>query len=214
MKPDLVIFDCDGVIVDSETITCSVIAESLTKYGLPIEQDQVHEEFVGGTIQGIMAEAIERGIALPEDWVTECYDDMLAALSAGVPLSAGFVELIDALEAQGTQVAVASNGAIIKMKTTLGPHGLFKRLEGWMWSGQEHRMPKPEAGMLLAAMAASGADPERTYMIDDSPVGAQAAQAAGVKFFGYIEHGNAHKMEPLGLPLARSMADLHAELVV
>jgi HAD superfamily hydrolase (TIGR01509 family) len=212
MIPDLVIFDCDGVIVDSEGPTCDAIAKNLTSYGFPLDRDGVHDLFVGQTLHDIHRAGRERGLGLPDNWVSELYLEMFELLGRGVPLSKGVVELFDALEAQGTRIAIASNGAIDKMRVTLSPHGLFDRLSDRMYSGHVHE-PKPKAGMLIAAMTQANAAPERTFMIDDSAAGAGAAAAAGTHFIGYSEHGGAEKLAPLGVEIAYSMAELRAKLI-
>ena len=212
MIPDLVIFDCDGVIVDSEGPTCDAIAKNLTSYGFPLDRDGVHDLFVGQTLHDIHRAGRKRGLGLPDNWVSELYLEMFEMLGRGVPLSKGVVELFDALEAQGTRIAIASNGAIDKMRVTLSPHGLFDRLSDRMYSGH-FQEPKPKAGMLVAAMKQANALPERTFMIDDSTAGAGAAVAAGTQFIGYSEHGGAEKLEPLKVDIAYSMADLRARLV-
>uniref|UniRef100_UPI0025C4A4FF HAD-IA family hydrolase n=1 Tax=Marivivens sp. TaxID=1978374 RepID=UPI0025C4A4FF len=109
--------------------------------------------------------------------------------------------------------AIASNGAIDKMRVTLTPYGLFDRLKDRMYSGHV-QVPKPNAGMLIAAMKQANASPKRTFMIDDSTAGAGAAVAAGTHFIGYSEHGGAEKLKPLGVDIAYSMADLRARLVI
>lgn len=212
MIPDLVIFDCDGVIVDSEGPTCDAIAKNLTGFGFPLDKAGVHELFVGQTLHDIHRAGRERGLALPDNWVSDLYAEMFEVLGQGVPLSDGVIDLFDALEAQGTRIAIASNGAIDKMRVTLSPYGLFDRLKDRMYSGH-FQEPKPKAGMLVAAMKQANALPERTFMIDDSTAGAGAAVAAGTQFIGYSEHGGADKLEPLGVDIAYSMADLRARLV-
>lgn len=167
---------------------------------------------MGGTLQQVMAKGRAKGADLPDNWITEVYDEMYALLEQGVPLSAGVVDLFDALEAQGTRIAIASNGAMTKMRTTLGPYGLFDRFDGRIYSGHVDE-PKPGGGMLVKAMAQANAAPERTFMIDDSPAGAGAAQSANTRFFGYVEHGNRKKMEPLGVDLVGSMAELSKHLI-
>ncbi len=213
MKPALVIFDCDGVIVDSEGQTCIAIANSLTRYGMTITADQIHDQFLGGTLFDIRDRARADGFDLPDDWVREVYAEMFDLLDQGVALSSGVVDLFDALEAQGTKIAIASNGAMDKMRHTLGPHGLFDRFDGWIWSGHTSKSPKPEPGMLISAMQKAGATPETTVMIDDSPAGAGAAEAAGTRFYGYSEHTPAEKLAQTGAEIVRSMAELKTRLI-
>ncbi len=214
MTPDLVIFDCDGVIVDSEGPTCAVIAKHLREYGMEIQAEDVHELFVGQTIHEIHRTGRLKNLDLPDDWSAQVYEEMFEVLAEGVPLSAGVVELFDALEAQGTRIAIASNGAIEKMQHTLGPHGLFDRFaDGRMFSGHTSGAPKPQPGMLQMAMEQAKAAPARTFMIDDSVAGEGAARNAGTRFYGYNEHGGRELLEPTGAEIVMSMQELHDRLV-
>ena len=211
MKPDLVIFDCDGVIVDSEGPTCEAIAANLSRYGMALKPEGVHELFMGRTLHDIQASEEAKNLNLPDNWVDELYAEMFEILK-GAPLSDGVIDLFDALENQGTAIAIASNGAMDKMKVTLGPSGLYDRLKDRMYSGHTHA-PKPQAGMLVAAMEQAGARPEHTVMIDDSTAGAGAAQAAGTQFYGYSEHSPDSVLKPLGVDIVYSMAELKQKLV-
>ncbi len=212
MIPDLVIFDCDGVIVDSEGPTCDVIAANLTRHGMPLDRSGVHDLFVGQTLHDIRDLGRARGLELSDTWIDDLYAEMFDVLHDGVALADGFIDLIDALEAQGTRIAIASNGADAKMRVTLGPHGLYDRLDGRLYSG--HTMAgKPAPDMLFAAIEQANARPDRTYMIDDNPAGFGSAKAAGTGFYGYSEFGGEERLKPLGVDIVYSMAELHAKFI-
>ncbi|MFY0635667.1 MAG: HAD-IA family hydrolase [Vannielia sp.] len=212
MTPELVIFDCDGVLVDSEGPLAELAVEDLAGHGFVVEADDFHDRFVGGTLVDVERRLREAGAALPEGWCDALYLKVFDRMDEGVPVSAGVAELLDWIEAQGAQVAVASNGPMRKMQGSLGASGLFARLGSRLFSAHDHGTAKPEPGLLLKAAEAAGVAPGACVMVDDSPVGAAAAEAAGMRFFGYVEHGNAAKMEALGVPLVRSMAELRAGL--
>lgn len=209
---DLVIFDCDGVIVDSEGLLNEIVAKSLTDHGLPISAEECHRRFVGGTMYILRDRAIEAGAKLPENWVNEIYAEIFERLRQGVDVSKGFVELIDNLEEHGVKIAVASNGPMDKMRASLGPSGLFDRLDGRIFSAHDHNTAKPEPKLLELAAQAAGVAIERAVMVDDSPAGVGAARAAGMRFIGYAEHGNEDKLTEEGADIVYSMLELKERL--
>ncbi|QDC11338.1 HAD-IA family hydrolase [Oceanicola sp. D3] len=212
MTPELVIFDCDGVLVDSEGPLAALAVEDLAGHGFEVAPDDFHDRFVGGTLADVERRLREAGAKLPEGWTDSLYEKVFVLMDAGVPLSEGTAEMLDWLEGAGVQVAVASNGPMRKMQGSLGASGLFVRLGGRIFSAHDHGTAKPQPGLLLKAAEAAGVHPARAVMVDDSPVGAAAAKAAGMRFFGYVEHGNAEKMAALDVPLVRSMRELRAGL--
>jgi len=212
MTPELVIFDCDGVLVDSEGPLAELVVADLAPRGFAVSAEEFHDRFTGGTMKDVHRRLTEAGAVLPDDWVPAIYEVIFARMAEGVPMTEGAVELIDWLEARGVKVAVASNGPMKKMQGSLGPSGLVERLGARVFSAHDHGTAKPEPGLLLKAAEAAGVAPGAAVMVDDSPVGAWAAKAAGMPFVGYIEHGNAAKMEAEGVPLARSMAELRGVL--
>lgn len=209
---DLVIFDCDGVLVDSEGPLGEVVADDLRSRGFDITPQDFHDRFVGGIMPDIRKRLVAAGADLPESWVDHMYNAIFDRMAAGVPVTDGVHDMLDWLEAAGKKVAVASNGPMGKMERSLGPSGLFERLSGRIYSAHDHGTSKPEPGLLLKAASDAGVSPDRAVMVDDSPVGAWAARDAGMRFFGYVEHGNAAKMKNEGAALVHSMADLKREL--
>lgn len=189
MTPDLVIFDCDGVLVDTETLTTTIIAQNLNRHGFAITAQDTHTLFAGGTIASAGAEAMRRGATLPSDWVDEMYTEIFDQLRHGVDVIDGVHALIEQLQSDGVILAIASNGPVQKMQITLRPSGLWDRFVGRIYSGHDHG-PKPAPDMLLRIMADVGVTPAQIMMIDDMPSGCQAAQAAGVRCFGYVADGD------------------------
>ncbi|SIO13835.1 HAD family hydrolase [Vannielia litorea] len=212
MTLELVIFDCDGVLVDSEGPLSELVVADLATRGFVVSAEDFHDRFTGGTMKDVDRRLREAGAALPEGWVPFIYERIFARMAAGVEMTEGAVALIDWLEARGVAVAVASNGPMQKMRGSLGPSGLLERLGARVFSAHDHGTAKPEPGLLLLAAEAAGVAPARAVMVDDSPVGHWAARDAGMGFFGYVEHGNAAKMEAEGVALVHSMAGLRARL--
>jgi len=180
MPPDMVIFDCDGVLVDSEGITNRVIQSNFAKHGLSLELDEIMRLFVGGTMQGVMDLAREMGAALPDDWLDIIYPEMYEALGREVEAIPGAMAVLDALDAAGIPYAVGSNGPHAKMDVTLKRTGLDARLSGRTYSRQDVKNPKPAPDVYLMAANIAGIDPSRCVVVEDSASGAKAGGAAGM----------------------------------
>lgn len=214
-RPAAVLFDCDGVIVDSEGPTFDLLVANLARHGLPLTRSQLETDYMGGTLETVATRATAAGARLPAAWVADTYAEMYAMLAAGTPLVPGILAVLDALDAAGIPCAVASNGTPEKMAITLGQHGLIPRFRATL-SGQALGKPKPAPDLYLAAAAACAADPARCVVIEDSATGAQAALNAGIPCLGFAPHGPdtpaARALAALGLPLLPAMADLPARL--
>ncbi len=211
MTPKLVIFDCDGVLVDTETLATTIIAQNLNRHGFAITPDETHRLFAGGTIASAGAEAVRQGATLPDAWVDEMYAEIFATLRQGVDVIEGVTALIDQLDRQGILMAIASNGPVAKMEITLRPSGLWDRFAGRIYSGHDHGA-KPAPDMLHKIMADAGIGTADTVMIDDMPTGCRAAQAAGIRCFGYVADGDPARIDGTGAIPVTSMSALSAAL--
>jgi HAD superfamily hydrolase (TIGR01509 family) len=211
MTPAAVLFDCDGVIVDSEGPTCNLLIKDLAAHGLPLTLHQLETDFVGGTIETVAQRARAAGAHLPETWVGDFYAQMYVMLAKGTALIPGILDVLDTLDRAGIPYAVGSNGPPEKMQITLGQHGLIPRFRAVL-SGQALGHPKPAPNVYLAAAAACGADPGTCVVIEDSPTGARAAHAAGMRCFGYAPQGHHPRLQAEGAILFQDMTDLPALL--
>jgi HAD superfamily hydrolase (TIGR01509 family) len=209
--PDAVLFDCDGVVVDSEGPTFALFLQDLARHGLPLTLQQFEADFLGGTVELVASRARAAGARLPEGWVVDFYGRMYAMLAAGVPLVEGVTAVLDRLDQAGIPCAMGSNGSLEKMEITLGQHGIKRRFRAIL-SGQGMGAPKPAPDVYLAAARACGARPEACVVIEDSATGAQAGLAAGMRVLGFAAHGvetvTARKLTGLGVPLFQRMAEL------
>lgn len=209
MKPRAVLFDCDGVVVDSEKPTFRLLAEEFAAYGRPMTEDVIERDFIGGTMADVARHARAAGIGLPGDWVETFYKRLYRALAKGTPLVAGILDVLDVLDAAGIAYAIGSNGSDEKMQVTLGQHpGLIDRFRGHVYSGQSLGAPKPAPDLYLHAARALGAAPGECVVIEDSPTGARAAQAAGMRCLGYAAHTPAERLVAEGAEPFFAMADL------
>jgi HAD superfamily hydrolase (TIGR01509 family) len=180
---ELVIFDCDGVLVDSERIAVRVEAEFLAELGWPLSQAEIVERFMGRTTE-YMDEAIEAqlGSRLPGDWSDQFQRRYREAFAAElVPVDG----VLDALDQIAVPTCVASSGSHDKLRFTLGHTGLYERFEGRIFSGYEVANGKPAPDLFLHAAARMGAGPARCAVVEDSLYGVLAARAAGMRVFGY-----------------------------
>ena len=186
--PALIIFDCDGVLVDSEPVSDAVIAESLQSFGVT-DTDTLLSWARGRTMSEIRQRVIDHGVPLPEDWAADIHSEMYARLRQGVDVIDGVRTLLDTLDRHGILTAVASNAPLAKMEITLGDNALWDRFDGRIFSGHDHK-PKPDPEMLQRILDTTGIAPASAVMIDDMPVGRDAAAAAGTGFLGYAAAGD------------------------
>ena len=210
MTPKAVIFDCDGVVVDSEPMLFDMLATDLARYGLPLSVQSLPQIFLGMTLPGLRDKANAMGATLPATWCDDFYARLYAQLRLGVPLVAGILPVLAALDTAGIPFAMGSNGSAEKMQITLGQHGLIQRFKG-LFSGQALGKPKPAPDVYLLAAATMQIAPADCVVIEDSATGARAAAQAGMRCFGYAPHGGA-ALQAEGAVLFSDMKDLPALL--
>lgn len=185
---DLVIFDCDGVLVDSERLIVAVEAQICQERGWDITEEDVIREFVGLSDAAMRARLSELvGEALPEDWDAEYTSRYREALARDLEAVPGVADAIDAIESAGLATCVASSGSHEKMALTLGTTGLLDRFEGRIHSATDPDVAagKPAPDLFLLAAQRMGVAPARCAVVEDSPYGVEAALAAGMTPFGF-----------------------------
>lgn len=191
MPPKAVIFDCDGVVVDTEPATLVLLQQDFAERGLDLSLDELNRDFVGSVMAEVGARARALGADIPEDWVDRFYARLYDHLAQGVTLVPGILTVLDRLDAAGIPYAIGSNGSPEKMRVTLGQFpGLAQRFRALL-SGQADTRPKPAPDLYLAAAGALAVAPADCLVIEDSPTGARAARAAGIRCFGYAPEDNA-----------------------
>lgn len=212
MSPRAVLFDCDGVLVDSEPIAFDLLCDELSAHGRPMDREEAEATFIGGTIAGVAEKARAMGVGFGPDWVDRFYETLYARLAQDVALFAGVEALLDKLDDAGIRYAVGSNGTRRKMKTTLSQHpGVWRRVNGRLFSGQELEAPKPAPDVYLAAAEALGVDPGDCAVIDDSPSGCRAGLAARMHTIGFASGARA-PLVALGIPVFDTMDQIAAHL--
>lgn len=188
MNVDLVIFDCDGVLVDSELISCRAHAEALTRCGYPITADQVLVRFLGvSDREARLAVESEIGRELPSDFEAQ-------VKAATLKFYAGDLQAIThvaaAIAAIDLPKCVASSGTPEKIRHGLTCAGLYEVLAPHIFSATQVARGKPAPDLFLFAASRMNASPERCVVIEDSAAGVTGARAAGMTVLGF--HGGSH----------------------
>ena len=205
-KYKLIIFDCDGVLVDSEAISCGMIAEELTKMGHSMTTEEGIETF-GGTGMSYVIGYIEKKIGgkIPFDFeeryrkrTSELFQTKLEPIA----------HIKEALAKIDILKCVASNGPKDKMIMNLKITNLISFFPNRLFSAYDIQKWKPEPDLFLHAAKTMGVDPSDCLVIEDSPAGVQAAINAKMKVYGYAAETTSSKLEQLGAKLLFSMKDL------
>jgi HAD superfamily hydrolase (TIGR01509 family) len=185
---DLIIFDCDGVLVDSEVISCRAHAETLTRHGYPITQEQVLERFLGRSMrQATLEVEAELGRSLPDDFASQTYAEIFRLFAASLEATPHIGE---ALAEISQPVCVASSGPPEKISASLNRVGLYDRFAPHIFSAVQVRHGKPAPDLFLFAAGQMQTLPARCLVIEDSIAGIAGAIAAGMPVLGF--HGGSH----------------------
>lgn len=188
MAVDLVIFDCDGVLVDSEVISCRAHAQVLSRHGYPITADEVFERFLGRSTQQANLEIeAELGRKLPGRYHAELQDELFRAFAADLEPTP---HIHDALDQISCARCVASSGSHRRMRASLGRGSLYDRFAPNIFSASQVTKGKPAPDLFLLAAQAMKVSPQHCLVVEDSVAGIEAARAAGMTAFGFF--GGSH----------------------
>ncbi|WKA28660.1 HAD family hydrolase [Bradyrhizobium roseum] len=197
MNFDLIIFDCDGVLVDSEVISCRAHADVLSRHGYPITSEQVFNRFLGRSTKQANAEVeSELGRALPDDFHGQLQDELFLAFETDLE---AVPHIHAALDDITQAVCVASSGSHQRMRVTLGRTGLYDRLSPHIFSASQVANGKPAPDLFLFAAEQMNVAPERCLVVEDSIPGIAGARAAGMAVLGF--YGASHCREGYGTKL-------------
>ncbi|NDZ79352.1 HAD family hydrolase [Streptomyces sp. SID10853] len=183
-KPiELVIFDCDGVLVDSERIAVRVDASSLAALGWELSEAQIVERFMGRSHADMITDVEQHiGRRLPEGWEAGQLQLYREAMEAELTAVDGVVEALDRIR---LPTCVASSSGHSSLRHTLGLTGLYARFEGRIHSAADVANGKPAPDLFLHAARRMGFAPDVCAVVEDSRYGVRAARAAGMRVFGY-----------------------------
>jgi HAD superfamily hydrolase (TIGR01509 family) len=212
----LVIFDCDGVLVDSELIGCRVEAEELARAGIAITAEAILERFTGATAaETFQTLAAEHGRALPDSFVERVKAEIRAAFSRELQAIAGVAA---ALERIALPVCVASSSDPLRIEHSLRTVGLLERFAPHVFSAAEVARGKPAPDLFLHAARRMGAVPGECVVIEDSDRGVEAGVAAGMRVLGFAggshcRQGHGARLKALGAEPVFAEMSLLPELI-
>ncbi|MBF4566244.1 HAD family phosphatase [Plantibacter sp. VKM Ac-2876] len=184
--PDLVIFDCDGTLVDTERISVRVNLQLLNEVGGDYTEAEVRELFVGASLETYATLVEQRlGKPLEADWIQRWSDMFRGICERELEAVDGVVDALDGIAATGVPLCVASNGMLHDVVRNLGQVGIHDRFDGRIFSATDVAVGKPAPDLFLHAAADFDTPPERCAVVEDSVVGVLAARAAGMTVYAY-----------------------------
>lgn len=185
----LVVFDCDGVLVDTERIGPEVLAAMTTEVGWPLTPEDIRVLFLGTTASYLMEQVrAHADVPVPDAWHAEYLARLTAAFEAAPHTMPGVPEVLDALEARAVPYCVASSGSHARIRHSLTATGLWERFAGGsfrVFSADDVARGKPAPDLFLHAAAECGTEPEHCLVVEDSPAGVRAALDARMPVLGY-----------------------------
>lgn len=205
----LVVFDCDGVLVDSEPLAAEAVAAVVSKAGWKMTPAQSQVHFLGMTLPDMMP-LIERHIGrkLPPGWSEQVLETILAAVAARLTMIPGALAALDALDAMGLPWRVGSNSSRRELAGKFAAVGLAGRTQGRTHTFEDVARGKPAPDLYLAAASAEGVSPREAIVVEDSPTGVRAAVAAGMDCLGYAPDSDGAALASLGAVPFHDMAEL------
>ena len=208
----LVIFDCDGVLVDSEGPSNRAVAEEVTKLGWPMDEAESMRQFVGFRLEAMPAVIAARiGQDVPDGWVETVRQRLIATLATELELMPGVAGVLEAISEMGLPLRVASNSSMREMEAKFGRTGLMHLLER-AHSADEVGRGKPSPDVFLRAAEVEGVPPGACVVIEDSVPGTQAAIAAGMACLCLVPHGDGAGQIAAGGTMIRSLDEIPALL--
>jgi len=206
----LVIFDCDGVLVDSEVISNQVLARSLTEQGLQTTLAEARRDYQGLLLVDIDSRARAKlGRPLEKDWLQRYERDRAAVFRQELRAVPGVAEAVRRIKAAGVAACVASQGKLEKTRLSLKLTKLDELFpDDVLFSAYSVPRGKPHPDLFLHAAQAMAADPARCAVIEDTPSGVIAAVSAGMRAIGYAADSDAAALRRAGAEVVRSLDEL------
>ncbi|MBR0893426.1 HAD family hydrolase [Bradyrhizobium tropiciagri] len=180
---DLVIFDCDGVLVDSEELSCRCLAEAMVRAGIAMTTERALELFLGRSTAALLDYCRGVGQPLPANFVPDLAAQVRETFRSQLKPIAGIAAVLAQLR---LPYCVASSSDLARVKFSLELTGLAASFGPRLYTAQMVRHGKPAPDLFLHAAGAMGAEPRRTLVIEDSVSGVTAAKAAGMKVWGFV----------------------------
>ncbi|MFA9189211.1 HAD family hydrolase [Flavobacterium sp. FBOR7N2.3] len=207
MKYKCIIFDCDGVLVDSEEISIGTLVSMAKSHGAIIDENYAHQLFLGkslGFCFDYIADLANK--KLPDTFEEEFRICTFEAFRKNLKPVKGIHELLAKIN---VPIAVASNGPADKIRLNLTTTNLIDQFEGAIFSAYDINSWKPNPELYLHAAKTLGFDVQDCVVIEDSPAGVQAALTGGFDVFGFTNHANFDALQQMNIPLFDDMAQLN-----
>lgn len=185
--PDLIIFDCDGVLVDSELLSCRCLSEVLAEFGIALSLEQALELFLGRSTNAIEQHYRDLGQIVPDGFLPRLKSRVLTTFAASLRPIPGVAAVVSELS---MPFCVASSSDLDRVSFSLDVTGLAPHFGERLYTAQMVRHGKPAPDLFLHAAGKMQADAARTLVIEDSISGVQAAKAAGMTVWGFV--GGSH----------------------
>jgi HAD superfamily hydrolase (TIGR01509 family) len=200
MNFEAVLFDCDGVLVDSEPITNGVLRDMLEERGWVLTSEECMRLFIGKAVKDEAALIAEKtGQPVTEDWMAHFRARRNAVLERDLLAIHDIHDAVGAVHAgHGGRIACASGADRFKVELQLRKVGLLRYFEGRIFSGHEQPRSKPAPDVYLAAAGALGADPRACAVVEDTVTGVTAGVAAGATVFAYAPQGDGAALRQAG----------------
>src|SRR5258707_3239235 len=186
-KPDLIIFDCDGVLIDSEVLSCRCLSEVLAGYGIDLGPGQALDLFLGRSVTAVREHYEALGRLVPEQFAAELKAGIHAAFLSGLCPIEGVSSVLEGLQIPH---CVASSSDVDRVSFSLSLTGLAPHFDRRLYTAQMVERGKPAPDLFLYAAERMHADPRRTLVIEDSVSGIEAGKAAGMTVWGFV--GGSH----------------------
>jgi len=207
---DLVIFDCDGVLVESEALACQIYVQMFAEYGYPLDYNETLHKFYGVTLSNrLKVSAQELGWTPPEEFIPIFNERLLELSESDLQPIPHIHELIESLS---VPMCVASNGTRDEIVFRLKVARLTEHFGDAIFSGMEVPHPKPAPDVYLAAARAFQTPPERCVVIEDSILGVTAGVRAGMMVYGHATFNSAESLRAAGAIPFANMLELKAIL--
>ena len=197
-KPDLVIFDCDGVLVDSEVLSCRCLSKVLASYGIDLGLDQALDLFLGRSMTAVVEHYAALGRPIPEQFSAELTAGVRAAFTSALCPIEGVSSVLEGLQIPH---CVASSSDVDRVSLSLSLTGLAPHFDNRLYTSQMVERGKPAPDLFLHAAERMQADPRRTLVIEDSISGVAAGKAAGMTVWGFV--GGSHYQSRDGKAILR-----------
>jgi HAD superfamily hydrolase (TIGR01509 family) len=211
---ELIIFDCDGVLVDSEVISNAVLARALTAEGLPTTLAQARHDYQGLLLGEVLLHAQQRaGRVFPDDWLERYEREREQEFRRELRPVAGAAEAVRTVSAAGVKVCVASQGKLAKTRLSLALTGLADLFDDRaLFSAELVARGKPHPDLFLHAAQEMGASAARCVVIEDTSSGVTAAVAARMRVLGYAADADEAALRAAGAEILWSLEELPVRL--